>query len=279
MTDIVYEEVISGTRLGEAATDTKIGARGFEIGAYGNSNVVIDGSAGFCPAGKQKGEINTDGAADEYVEEGGTPATFLGVRKIGEKAGPFEATFEYPEEFVRALATGETMSVVYPGSPINTTIDTGSGAISSTTIPVASGAAASYAAGIFLEIVCGSATYGTRSLFRRIKSISSDLITLAKPLPKYFLPANGAAVKKVKSVDFLRNTAEFSEVAVARKVIMDNANAAVNVEMFYKVQFVKGSYKEGEGKVPAMATLKFYCLGEYNSSSGHYDISKKRDIA
>lgn len=279
MTDIVYEEVISGTRLGEGATDTKIGARGFEIGAYANTNVVIDGSAGFCPAGKQKGEIDTSGVADEYVEEGGTPSTFLGIRKTGEKAGPFEATFEYPEEFVQALATQTTLSVIYPGSPVNTTIDTGSGSISSTTIPVTAGAGANYAAGQLIEIVCGSATYGTRSLFRRIASISTDLITLKKPLPKYFLPANGAAVKKVKSVDYLKNTAEFSDPMVARKVMMDNANASVNVEFFYKVQFVKGNYKEGEGKVPAMATLKFYCLGEYNSSSGHYDVSKKREIA
>jgi hypothetical protein len=278
MTNIGFRANPESVRYKEGATEARLGVRYAEIGAFGNATVVIDGILGFCPVGSTEGELNTDGACDEYIADGGVPSVQLGVRKLS-NTNPLTHTFTYPEHYVIALAKAATLSVNYPGSPVNTTIDTGNGSIAVDSIPVATGAGATYAVNDQIEIVCGAAANGTRSLFRRIKSIASDVITLDQVLPAYFLPVNGAAVKKVESIDYVNNTAEFSDPFVYRIVEMDNVNQSPHIEFFGKVQATKGKYMPGDGKTPPKAELKLYPLGVYNSSTGYYDVSKRREIA
>lgn len=282
MTTIGFVAVPTAVRLKEGATEARLGVRYAQIGAYANSTVVIDGVVGFYDVGAAEGELSTDGQCDEFLSDGGVPSVTLGVRKLS-STKPMNHVFTYPEHFVIALAKQATLSVNYPDPAVNTTVDTGSGTLAATgvttspTIPVAAGAGATYAANDLIEIICGAAANGTRNVYRRIKSIATDVLTLEQPVSMN--PINGSAIKKVASLDYLEDTSEFSDPFVYRILENDNVNQSVHIEFFPKVQAARGKYEPGDGKTPPKATLKLYSLGEYNSSSGKYDISKRREIS
>lgn len=276
MTTVSHTPVPNVVRTMEGAEDAKLGVRYVQFGPYGNSNVTKSTVEGWDDAGVLDGDIDYNPISEEYVASGGVPEVDLGVVETSIK-GSFTVTLMYPEHYVIALAKGQALIVTYPGSPVNTTVDTGSGSITSTTIPVASGAGANYSAGDLLEIVVGDATYGTRSLFRRVKSISSDVITLKKPLGR--LPANGAAVKKVTAISYKVSTAPLSDVLQFRVLENDNGNETVDIEHKPKVQVKRGKYLPGAGKEPPKVELNIHMLGEYNSSSGDYDVSERYELA
>lgn len=269
MTDTAFQKIRTSTRFKETCADSGIGENFIQWAAI-DADVSPTADEGWDDLGVIMGDIDYGPQIAKYLAAGGVPETDLCGTKTEIKIA-FSQQLEYPEVKAIALAHGQDNPTVTYVSPANdTTVDTGTQAPTSTTINVNAGDGANYSAGMKIEIVVGSATYGTTSKFRYIESVSGDVITIDRPITQ--LPENGAALKEYDYLKYSRSTGEFPARIQIRFIENHNGRSGFDIVHFPKVLFEDSAYVPGGKDTPTNLTLAMTALGNYNSTDDRYDL-------
>lgn len=271
MTTETFKKIPPSTRFKEEAKDSGRGVRSVQYFDYTKS-LEVDAKEGYHELGCLE-EYDYNAQIEEYVADGAVAKVDLGVRKNAHKK-EMSFTVSYPEEKAIALAKGlGDPTPNYPGTPNDTLVVSST----ETTVTVTALDGANYSQGDLIEIVVGDSTNGTASIFRRIKSISTDTFTLNRPFGEQ--PEVGAAVKEVESIDYIETNEDFPDPIGLRFTENHDGRSNMTFEQILKFQPTYGTVTPGNGLDAYMVTVTGKALGDYDVTNDRYIISKRRTLA
>lgn len=269
MTTISFTSVPTSQRIKE---EGKQSLRGCRIVQFGQVGLTIDAGEGWHELGYLT-ETDYNSQVENYIPSGGVPEVDLGVRKNSHKKA-FSFTVSYPEDMAFAFAKGLSAPTYnQPGTP-NTTLVVSSTA---TTVTVTATEGANFSAGDLIFFPVGDSTNGTANISRRIESISTDTLTLDRPMGEQ--PEVGATVAEVESIDYVESTDDYGDPISIRFIENDNYNSALAVEQVIKFQPTYGNVQPGPGLDEYLVTITGNAIGNYDSANDRYTISQRRYLA
>lgn len=174
----------------------EMGAKTIQYAPANNADITSKGTLGWRDLGILETAPKMNDTTEVYdMKVGAITKTFGRINTGRECLLP--VSIIAPTMAARRLANNTSIEVSYPSSPVNTTVDAAT--VNPTQLSVVVDSVTGLSVGDTLEIVTGSATYGTDKEYTRIKSINTTSKEIKFSIPIIQLPEDGAAVKLVAS--------------------------------------------------------------------------------
>jgi len=188
-------------QLGNLGINIGVGGTVLEYAPRDNVNITYNGTLGWRPVGMSETAINFVFAAEYANLQTGMVAKTQDVKQTSIDLTVDVSIMAATQEGKRMALGYAKQVVILPTTPVSTTVD------GDVVLPNDNGfyevgltAVTGLNPGDTVGIVTGDATYGTEEEFADILSIDTVLKVIRLKTPIFQLPADGAAVRKVKEI-------------------------------------------------------------------------------